>query len=111
MVYTDTLDSEIGDTISFRGKLKVPDNTYLFSGKDYYKSEGIFLMSDKISELTLHKNKNISIGKLLNIYKEKVMSLIKLSLRERESGFLISMLFGDKSGLENRTQILFLVRE
>ena len=102
LVYTDTLDSEIGDTISFRGKLKVPENTYLFSGKDYYKSEGIFLMSDKISELTLHKNKNISIGKLLNIYKEKVMSLIKLSLRERESGFLISMLFGDKSGLEEQ---------
>ena len=70
LVYTDTLDSELGDIISFRGKLKIPENTYLFSGKDYYKSNGVFLMSDKISEPTLHKNENISIGRLLNIYKE-----------------------------------------
>ena len=60
LVYTDTLDSELGDIISFRGKLKIPENTYLFSGKDYYKSNGVFLMSDKISEPTLHKNENIS---------------------------------------------------
>ncbi|MGN0621950.1 MAG: ComEC/Rec2 family competence protein [Porcipelethomonas sp.] len=108
LVYTDTLDCEPGDIIELEGTLELPENTYLFNAKDYYKSCGIFIETDEIYEISFKKSSGFSAARLIGLYREKAVSFIKSNLPERESGFLISMLFADKSGLdENDSDVLY----
>lgn len=41
-VYADLYNCTVSDRIEFTGTAEVPENDYLFEGRDYYKSQGDF---------------------------------------------------------------------
>lgn len=96
-IYTDLYSCRINDKIYFEGTLQIPENDYLFSAGDYYKSKGIYLMSDKVTGVRIEENESFSLVRLLSQYREYVTDFIRSNLPEDESAMLTGMLFGDKS--------------
>lgn len=107
MVYTDSYNCRINDKFYFEGSLKTPENNYLFSQKDYYKSKGIYLMSDKISEIKIIPDDKFSLVRILSNYRNYVTDFITSYLPEDESALLTGMLFGDKSLISDDDDELF----
>ncbi len=106
-VYADSYDCSINDYFDFSGTVKVFENEYLFNSKDYYKSKGIYLTSDKVESFKISENNNFSLTRILNDYRENVTDFVKRNLSEDESAMLCGMLFGDKSGLSEDDKTLF----
>ncbi len=102
--YGDDLNCEISDTVSFECAVKEPENTYLFSKKDYYEGKGIFLETYSVSSLSVIKNKSFSLKRSLKKCSEKVSDEIMERLPNEYGGFIVSMLLSDKSGLEEETE-------
>ncbi|MDE5648763.1 MAG: ComEC/Rec2 family competence protein, partial [Oscillospiraceae bacterium] len=107
LVYADSYNCRVNDKFYFEGNLKTPENNYLFSQKDYYKSKGIYLISDKVSVLRITQNDNFSIVRILSDYKDYVTEFIVSCLPEDESAMLTGMLFGDKSRISDNDNELF----
>lgn len=106
LVYTDTLSCETGDTLSFVGMAQSFENTYLFDSADYYRSEGIYLRADDITELEVDHDTGFSVLRSISEYREHVTAFISKNLSIKESGLLTGMLLGDKSGIAPDTSTL-----
>lgn len=106
-VYADAADCRINDYFDFSGTVKTFENDYLFNSKDYYKSKGIYLTSDKAEAVKISDNNDFSLMRILSGYREKIIFFIKNNLPEDESAMLCGMLFGDKSGLSDDDKTLF----
>lgn len=106
-VYADSYNCRVNDKFYFTGSLKTPENYYLFSQKDYYKSKGIYLTSDKVFEIRIIPNDKFSLVRILNDYKNYVTDFIVSCLPEDESALLTGMLFGDKSLMSDDDDELF----
>lgn len=106
-VYADSYNCRINDYIEFTCTVKAFENDYLFNSKDYYKSQGIFLTSDKISSIKFNENNNFSLSRVLSEYKDRVTNFVKINLPEDVSSMLCGMLFGDKTGLSSDDKTLF----
>lgn len=102
--YGDDLNCEISDRISFECDVKEPENTYLFSKKDYYEGKGIFLETYSVSSLKVLKNKSFSLKRTLKNCSENISDEIMKRLPNEYGGFIVSMLLSDKSGLEEDTK-------
>ena len=99
---SDTINN--GDEITITGTVRVFENKYIFSAKDYYKAKGVFLQFDEIETAELIPNNNFSVINVIIKYREKILHKINQILPNEEGDFLIGMLFGDKSGLSDSTQ-------
>ena len=109
IVYTDSIICEPGDKMQFECEVRQPENNYLFSSADYYKSKGFYLTSDSAKNINI-KNSVFSIRKILFRFRERVCSMIDSCLSGDESGMLKGMLFGDKSGLDiNDREMLYRI--
>lgn len=106
-VYSDSYNCRINDKFYFTGSLTTPENDYLFNEKDYYKSKGIYLMSDKISEIKIIPDDKFSLVRILRDYRNYVTNFITSYLPEDESALLTGMLFGDKSLISDDDDELF----
>ena len=106
-VYSDSYNCRINDKFYFTGSLTTPENDYLFNEKDYYKSKGIYLMSDKISEIKIIPDDKFSLVRILRDYRNYVTDFITSYLPEDESALLTGMLFGDKSLISDDDDELF----
>ncbi len=100
ILYSDTLNCEIGDNLKFKCIAKTPKNNYLFNSNDYYKSKGIYLQADSPENIEIINNNGFSLQKSLFDFREKVCSLIDSNISSYESGMMKGMLFGDKTDLE-----------
>lgn len=102
--YGDDLGCEISDTVFFECEVKEPENTYLFSKKDYYEGKGIFLETYSVKDLKIKENKSFSLKRELKKSSDKVSEEIMKRLPNEYGGFIVSMLLSDKSGLEDDTK-------
>lgn len=107
IVYSESFNCRINDKFYFEGSLKIPENNYLFNQRDYYKSKGIYLISDKVSAVHITRNDNFSVLRILNGYKDYVTEFIASCLPNDESAMLTGMLFGDKSKISEDDNELF----
>ncbi|MGN1482067.1 ComEC/Rec2 family competence protein [Porcipelethomonas sp.] len=106
-VYDNTYDFSISDEFYLEGTLKIPENDYLFDSRDYYKSNGIYLVSDKITKSYVTENNGFSLNRILREYRDYVTEFIRSSIPENEASMLTAMLFGDKSGIETDDKTMF----
>ncbi len=102
--FGDDLGCEISDGISFECVVKEPENTYLFSKKDYYEGKGIYLETYDADNAVVSKNSSFSPKRALKKCSESVSAEIMEKLPNEYGGFIVSMLLSDKSGLEENTQ-------
>lgn len=106
IVYTDAADCEVGDKINLKCIPELPENNYLFSSLDYYKSNGIYLETEEVSFMEIQKTIGFSLKKSLNNFRENVSCAIDRSVPSDESGMLNGMLFGDKSGIDQNDKTM-----
>lgn len=102
--YGDELNCEISDRISFECDVKEPENTYLFSKKDYYEGKGIFLETYSVRGSKIDKNNSFSLKRTFKKCSENVSGEIMKRLPNEYGGFIVSMLLSDKSGLDEDTR-------
>ena len=108
LVYTNSLECSYGDVLTLECTVKGFNNEYLFNSKDYYSSKGIYLQADDILSLNLKPCTNVvysTISKLHN-YRNDVVSTFKLNMSKQGSALLSAILFGDKSGLQDRDSLI-----
>ena len=108
LVYTNSLECSYGDVLTLECTVKEFNNEYLFNSKDYYSSKGIYLQADDILSLNLEPCTNVvysTISKLHN-YRNDVVSTFKLNMSKQGSALLSAILFGDKSGLQDRDSLI-----
>ena len=100
LLYSGRLDAEIGDELTFFGRLKKPEDTYTFSAEKYYKSRGIFFTADS-SDVTVRRVEGFSLLRVCDRYGSYIRELISGTLRSDEGDFLTAMLLGDRSKLDS----------
>lgn len=106
-VYTDSYNCNINDYFEFNGTVKTPEDNYLFETTEYYKSNGIFLLSESVKNISITDNDDFSLKKIMADYRYIVSEFIKRNADEKQSAMLTGMLFGDKSGLSADDKTLF----
>lgn len=104
LYYGDSAMIDRSDEITVVGTVKMFENKYTFSAKDYYDAKGIFLQFDKVETVELSHNNDFSITNAVLKYRENILHRIKQILPNEEGDILIGILFGDKSGLSDSTQ-------
>lgn len=105
MLYTQSEDFETGDRISFDAEVSMPENSFLFDAKDYYRSKGIYLKAVSAENITVNKE-DFSLRRILYRFRERVCGFIDSTVPQKEGGMIKGMLFGDKSGMENDDRTL-----
>ena len=106
IVYTDAADCEVGDKVKLKCIPELPENNYLFSSLDYYKSDGIYLQTEEVSFMEIQKTIGFSLKKSLYNFRENVSRAIESAIPSDESGMLNGMLFGDKSGIDQNDKTM-----
>lgn len=95
---TDT-DCDLGDHISFSGKLLVMKNNADFEEESYYKTKGIFLKVTASSDIKITPDDSFNLKALIIEYSNYIGERIKMYLPGDEGDLLKAMFMGDKSGL------------
>ncbi|MCL2054614.1 MAG: ComEC family competence protein [Oscillospiraceae bacterium] len=104
--FADSADCKIGDNISVTGKASVMEDSYIFPLKSYYKSKGIYLQIEKITDFELEHADSFSIRRTALDYREYIYSRINKYMNSDALAVMSAILFGDKSGLEDDTRLL-----
>ncbi len=104
VVYAET-GFDIGDKVKVSGKPYVPENNYIFPQKDYYKTNGIFLLmnSDECTEISHF----ITPNSIAAVYRNYLSSEIDYLAPGREGKLIKALVFGDKSGMEDEVVSYF----
>lgn len=103
-LYAADDDFEYGDGVTFKGKLKVPENTVVFDNEDYSASQGIFLEGGETMECAEHTgcaNYAIRLSKKLRGY---AIGKIKAVCGSNSGSFITASLCADKQGLSAQTK-------
>lgn len=106
VIYYDSAAlSQYGDLISLGScKFSVPETTYLFDSKTYYKSQGVFLTAYGTKDIERIHTGSRKIKNRLMEYREKMISEFKQSIGYDCGSFLAGMIFGEKQGLDRNTR-------
>lgn len=101
-VFSDDVNAEFGDTITLRDcEFSVIDGDYLFNGRNYYRSEKIYLTavgfkSAEVAHMHSHRMKRAIIE-----YRDSVVSKFRIVLGDDVGDFLAGMVFGEKQGIDD----------
>lgn len=96
----------VGDEIYVKGKAAVPNNTYLFNSKDYYKAKGIYLSISWAEDIEVTPANKLPLKRALCSYREYIYDKMNNYLGSEEMAITKAMLFGDKSDIEDTTVTL-----
>ena len=104
IVYAET-GFGIGDKLRIKGVPYIPENNYIFSQKDYYKTNGIFLCinADECNKITHFETPN----SIASSYRSYLSSEIDYLLPGREGKLMKALVFGDKSGMDDEVRGYF----
>lgn len=108
-LYTDNIGGEYGDIINLTSDFSVYENNYLFSSANYNLGKGIYIQSDKITQINLTPNssfKNKIIRELKN-YRKFISSKIIHKFGKDNGGVINAMMFGDKTNLDDNEKTAF----
>lgn len=98
MIFTKSVLCAPGDKMTFNCRAEIPENSYIFKSRDYYRSKGIYLSSGYVENIQV-KHMKYSLRKFLFDFRETISKAIGSALPKEESGILKGMLFGDKAGI------------
>ncbi len=104
--YTDTYSAEVGDKVKLVGQAKLLEDSYKFPTKSYYKSKGIFLSVNKVNHINFEHSNDFSFRKIILKYREIIIDSINRNMSSKYSGYMVGMLFGDKTGIESTEKTL-----
>ena len=104
--YADSVSADVGDNIKIIGKADILSDSYTFPAETYYRSKGIFLRINNVSEINYTEDHGFSLIKLSDRYRKHIISVINSAMDIRESSLMAAMLFGDKSDMESSEKTL-----
>ena len=104
IVYAETV-FEIGDKVTIKGTPYVPENSYIFPQKDYYKTNGIFLCIN--AEEYNKTNHIITPNSIASLYRNYLSSEIDYLAPGKEGELMKALVFGDKSGMDDEVRGYF----
>ncbi len=91
---------EIGDEIIFTARLSELTNNTNFAEESYYRSKGIFLKAQSVTDVSVTKQKRLFNTKaVLTKYRDYISNKISTYLTNEEGALLKAMVLGDKSDL------------
>lgn len=96
----------IGDNIAVTGKIKKPDNTFLFNSESYYKGKGIYLEISYPESIYITDGNAFPVKRQLISYREYIYDRMYDYLNVEQMAIVKAMLFGDKSSMEDTTKTL-----
>lgn len=99
--YGQTGDCGYGDTVRLVCTFSGLENTYLFSQKDYYESQGIYLQVSNAESAEFIKNRSFSPVKVIRNYRDHICSFITGFIPGPPGALITAMLTGDRSGLDD----------
>lgn len=100
MLYGDAKNYNIGDIINFDCVPSKIKSDYLFDGKEYYKSQKIFITADKAGNIKMTHTDGERLRKFLYNWREKAVSDFKLSMGPECGNFMAGIVFGEKSNVD-----------
>lgn len=104
--FADSVNAEIGDTVTLTGTAAKFENSYTFPAEDYYKAKGIYLRVNKVTGFVYTPSAGFSVKRLFENYRAKIAAVIGREMDLDGKAVMEAMLFGDKSGLESTQKTL-----
>lgn len=105
ILYTVELDAEYGDIVTLENCIfKKPESDYLFNAETWYKSRHIFIQADKIGSISVERTNSAKVKNMLALFRESMISKIRLAVGEEAGGFLAGMIFGERQYLDDNTK-------
>ncbi len=104
--YGEAKICEIGDEIYVKGKISVPDSTYLFNAESYYKAKGIYLIINSADEVKITSADKLPLKRILCKYRDYIYGCMSKYLDRESFSVAKAMLFGDKSDIDDNTRVL-----
>ncbi len=103
--YADSSFADIGDDVRFSGKAKIPEDTYTFPAKSYYKAKGIYLQINNVTDIEFTQS-GFSLKRVINNYREYILDVVKDYMDADCAAVMSAMLFGDKSAIDSYEKTL-----
>ena len=104
-IYTFELDAKYGDIVTLENcTFKKPESDYLFNAETWYKSRHIFIQADKAEDIFVEHTNSAKVKNTLALFRENMISKIRLAVGEEAGGFLAGMIFGEKQYLDDNTK-------
>ena len=102
-LFTEDTDIDIGDDVSFEAVFSEFSDTAEFSESSYNFSKGIFLKAYAVSDIEVKEGRSVRgyIRQLSDYFKKAVDN----SFSDVSGGIVKAMFFGDKSGINDRTNV------
>ncbi len=104
--FFDSAFAVIGDGVSFKGKAEIPNDSYKFPARSYYKAKGIYLQVSGVSDFNYTENNGFSLKKTVYKYRDYILGVMNSIMSPEGSAVAAAMLFGDKSGIESEAKTL-----
>lgn len=102
----ESQDVVVGDKVIVNCMVKIPENSYNFSSKDYLYSNGIFIECVKVQHFIALGGHKQTIVNGIDVYSNYLYTTICSILPKDQSSILIAMMFGDKSNIDSDTKTL-----
>ncbi len=107
LCFTQNYDCRYGDHIQVTGTFSVPDGSYLFDSEEYYKSQSVFLEADSGCEYSVMYVDDCRLLRKIAKYRDKIQRRIYYLSGRTGGSLTAAMIFGDRSGLDERIESSF----
>lgn len=100
-MFSQDIDVNKGDTISFKAKLSPLVDNALFSQSTYYSSRNIFLKANAASEINIQSRAEKNFSTLVDKYSRYIENTITENLTAKEGDFLAATFLGKTNLLDD----------
>ncbi len=102
--FVENDDFDYYQRVVVSGKVKDIEDSIKFESQSYYRTKCVFLQGDGMPKVEISdENSNVLMREILR-FRDRVSYQISQNVGEREGAFLVAMLCGDKSQLDNVTK-------
>ncbi len=103
-LFIDQDDFNYGDVLTFSGRPKKIESSYLFDSESYARAENLFLCFDLETGTEIIQVQPIekqTVSSMIFHWRNRMTERIRQHMPEDSAAMLIGMLFGDKSGMRH----------
>lgn len=101
-VFTTALDADYGDIVTIeKCTFNEFEKEYLFDSLTRNKSRHIYLEAEKISGISVKKQKTAQIKRSLAYFREEMTARLQIEMHGETGGFLSGMVFGGSQNISN----------
>ena len=89
--------ASVGDTIRIGScEMTAPEDTYLYSSRNYSYSRHIFLEAEREADTELVRREGFVLRRAISGFRERMISDFRIALGENSGSFLAGIVFGEK---------------